>query len=340
MIPAECRPACEFGLLMSQHDRPAPSEEQKWLDGQEQACLEYLKSQGVPVGDFLDIDWFAAPTLSLWSSRLGGRKYWVIGGDIPVDYLFELELVGVRAAMQAFAARWESASEVLLQGQVHPTIRIGEGRNPEELVELGRLLDERVRLLRSVSQDGKGNSTLKELEAHLQALPLEGQLCFGLLCAERCLAECRHLPPNEAERVHLLEQVATTCLRKLLQGNHQYGDLEALHQNAGELIPEADEESRPPEICVRAAYAVCELCMIFQMPEMAAHYAALIGAEVIYLRCNLYSKGGSLDAPEREWQLRLIERIAAEGPARGGRIPKSWNQHEYDCGEYRGWYDE
>jgi hypothetical protein len=130
-----------------------PGDEQEWLDEQEQACLVYLKREHLAVGDELEIEWLNAPIFALWSAQVGRQKFWVICGDVPTDYLTDPRLADARSVVRAISARWLEVSGVMLQGKLHPTIKIGAGCSPQELVGLGGLLQKRSKLLENWTAD-------------------------------------------------------------------------------------------------------------------------------------------------------------------------------------------
>jgi hypothetical protein len=129
-------------------------EEQAWFREQLSAIVEYFQREGIQPPTNLEVGFSLPPKLALWSESFPAysRQIWVISGDCPTDYLvFDTEL-NSRQAMARFAAHWMDVAAVMQRGQQHPKTRIGDPTKPEELKELGVMLEQRARTLHSFAQ--------------------------------------------------------------------------------------------------------------------------------------------------------------------------------------------
>jgi len=140
-------------MVIEFHDNPKA--EANWLRKQRDQSVAYIEKQGIKHrGVSEEPEWFVAPYVSLWTvesaQKPGVIGWWVISGDLPTDYLSGKDAADARAALGAFAARWEEVSTYMLRGENHPTIRIGRSRN---LKELGDLLLRRANILQEWVKD-------------------------------------------------------------------------------------------------------------------------------------------------------------------------------------------
>ena len=126
-----------------------PAEEQEWLDEQEAHALDYLDRESVAHDANLEIEWCLAPYVSVWSSPGRGKtpRTWIICGDLPADFIQDEMISDARSAVRAFSTRWTDVSRCMLKGELHPTIQIGVSTKPNELKELGDLMNRRASLL-------------------------------------------------------------------------------------------------------------------------------------------------------------------------------------------------
>jgi hypothetical protein len=136
-------------MIMPSRDYSDPAEEQEWLDEQEARALDYLDHESVAHDSELEIEWCVAPYVSVWSLPASDKTpgTWIICGDLPADFIRDRKIVDARSAVRAFGQRWLEVSRYMLKGQLHPTVRIGEGDDPGKLKELGDLLQRRARQL-------------------------------------------------------------------------------------------------------------------------------------------------------------------------------------------------
>jgi Domain of unknown function (DUF4826) len=132
-----------------------PAEEQEWLDEQESYALDYLDRESVAHDAELDIEWCLSPHVSVWTSPARGKtpRTWIICGDLPADFIQDKRISDARSAVRAFGARWTDVSRYMLKGELHPSIRIGAGTEPNELKRLGDLLNRRASLLLKWCED-------------------------------------------------------------------------------------------------------------------------------------------------------------------------------------------
>ena len=118
----------------------------QWLAEQRERVIRYLDGQEVRHrGVAPEPEWFVAPYVSLWRvesfAKPGALGWWAISGDLPADHLSGRDALDARGALREFARQWHEVAAYMLRGKEHPTMRIG---NPENREELGDLLRRRA----------------------------------------------------------------------------------------------------------------------------------------------------------------------------------------------------
>jgi len=132
-----------------------PDIEAGWLVEQRGNVERYLVDQGIHHPD-VDVDaaWFVAPYVSVWTVRSVDKPsavgLWAISGDLPTDYLSGSDATDPRSALNAFSRRWREVATLMVRGEDHPTIKIGNHQNGPEL---GALLMRRAQILDDWVQD-------------------------------------------------------------------------------------------------------------------------------------------------------------------------------------------
>jgi len=131
------------------------SEEERWCQERRAQVAEYLRAEGIRHGRIGDWPaWHMSPYVSIWAIESGTTPdsvgWWVICGDGPTDYVSAKRVKDPRAAVQAFADRWNEVASYMLRAEPHPTIELG---SPKTWVELGPLLKRRAELLSSSAAD-------------------------------------------------------------------------------------------------------------------------------------------------------------------------------------------
>lgn len=96
------------------------------------------------------------PHVSLWAVQSkvapGRVGWWAFAGDGPTDIVSAAGARNPRAALRVLADQWADLADHMLQGQPHPSLKIGK---PEEWPDLGRLLESRARTLREWADDNE-----------------------------------------------------------------------------------------------------------------------------------------------------------------------------------------
>ena len=131
------------------------SEEERWCQERRAQVAEYLRAEGIRHGRIGDWPaWHMSPYVSIWAIESGTTPdsvgWWVICGDGPTDYVSAKRVKDPRAAVQAFADRWNEVASYMLRAEPHPTIELD---SPKTWVELGPLLKRRAELLSSSAAD-------------------------------------------------------------------------------------------------------------------------------------------------------------------------------------------
>ncbi len=142
---------------MSSDDYDGPKFEAQWLAEQRANVQRYLQDEGVQHrGVASEPEWFVAPYVSVWtveSMKVPGKVgWWAISGDLPTDHLSGHEATDARAALAAFAKRWNEVSVYMRRGEEHPTVKIGR---PDNRHELGDLLNRRAKLIQEWTHDNE-----------------------------------------------------------------------------------------------------------------------------------------------------------------------------------------
>lgn len=128
-----------------------PEIEKAWLDDQKENVKRYLSEEAVSFDGTPGVNWFLAPYISVWHIK---PDLWVISGDLPTDYVRDKGITNASEAVNYFAVLWLEISEYLLKGKQHPEILIGRSREPEQLTEMGSLLQKRAKLFLKWIDDG------------------------------------------------------------------------------------------------------------------------------------------------------------------------------------------
>ena len=132
---------------MPDYDDPAVAE--RWCEDRRAQIIAYLQREGVEHGRVGEWPaWHVAPCVSIWAIESRKRPewvgWWVICGDLPTDYISAATLKHPRDAMRGLAQQWRDQAQLMLSGERHSDIRIGE---PEDWASLAPLLATRASLL-------------------------------------------------------------------------------------------------------------------------------------------------------------------------------------------------
>ncbi|MFQ6371707.1 DUF4826 family protein [Shewanella sp. YIC-542] len=91
----------------------------QWVREQFQKANRFLAEKGiVPAKVFAEECRYLAPWVALWkleSSIPNKTSYWVIGGDLPADYVAASAAKDAREAMRYFSLTWQMKAENLRQ---------------------------------------------------------------------------------------------------------------------------------------------------------------------------------------------------------------------------------
>lgn len=140
---------------MNSDDYDDPVLEARWLAEQRANVQRYLEGESVLHGNISpEPEWFLAPYISLWTVESlktpGSPGWWAISGDLPTDYLRAADAATARGALREFAQRWTEVSACMLRGEQHPTVKIGNEKNRQNL---GDLLQQRAEILQQWAND-------------------------------------------------------------------------------------------------------------------------------------------------------------------------------------------
>ncbi|MBO1270152.1 DUF4826 family protein [Shewanella sp. 4t3-1-2LB] len=93
----------------------------QWVREQFQKANRFLAEKGiVPAKVFTEECRYLAPLVALWkleSSMPSKKTYWVIGGELPADFVEVSAAKDARDAMRHFSLTWQMKAESLLQSR-------------------------------------------------------------------------------------------------------------------------------------------------------------------------------------------------------------------------------
>lgn len=132
-----------------------PVIEEQWCNEQRLHVIEYIKEQKIECGEIGEWPaWHVAPYVAIWAIESKKKPswigWWVISGDLPIDYISAAMVKHPRDAMRQFVKNWAEVSDYMLRGESHPSITIGK---PSDWPLLGDLLKRRSELLAKFSED-------------------------------------------------------------------------------------------------------------------------------------------------------------------------------------------
>lgn len=122
---------------------------ESWCEEQHTVAAEYLARQPVQFGQLGDWPaWHVAPFVAVWAVESvkapGQVGWWVISGDLPIDYASGDGVPEPRAAVAVFSERWADAASAMERGEEPLEITVGR---PENVTELSALLRTRAQIL-------------------------------------------------------------------------------------------------------------------------------------------------------------------------------------------------
>jgi hypothetical protein len=132
-----------------------PPNEEGWVAEQRGSVLAYLRGQGIHHGEVGEWPaWHLHPYLAVWAiesfAARGRVGWWVISGDVPIDYVSFGDADHPREVMRHFARQWVEVSSFMQRGEPHPETTIG---SPDQWPELSDLLQRRAELLCRYAND-------------------------------------------------------------------------------------------------------------------------------------------------------------------------------------------
>ena len=124
-------------------DRPYddPELEEEWVLSMRRKVEDYLRNQNLDHGEIGEWPaWHVMPITSIWAIESkkspGWVGWWAIGGDHPTDYISSAQTRHPRGALRAFCAQWNEIAQYMNRGVPHPTIKLGDPSNWDELAKI------------------------------------------------------------------------------------------------------------------------------------------------------------------------------------------------------------
>ena len=121
-------------------DYDDPKTQALWESEGRLEVARYLEREGLAHGHIgRKPAWSVPPYVAVWSVEgptSDSPSWWVIGGDLPSDYVSARHAQNAREAVAAIATLWSEAAAYMSRGEQHPTFIIGIGDRAEELAPL------------------------------------------------------------------------------------------------------------------------------------------------------------------------------------------------------------
>lgn len=94
-------------------------QQQQWIKEQYQSATKYLAEKGIVTNSVtVEDSRYLVPLLALWKlTSLGGKKFWVLCGDLPTDHSSIEVATNARDALRHFSLKWQMQAENLLQAK-------------------------------------------------------------------------------------------------------------------------------------------------------------------------------------------------------------------------------
>lgn len=96
-----------------------------WFNSQVQRASQYLANQGVTIAKVdQDKSTYVAPLFAILSIRSADKKrFWVIVGDLPTDFIPVNTAKDARQALRHFALHWQLKAEQMIQAGLRDKIQ-------------------------------------------------------------------------------------------------------------------------------------------------------------------------------------------------------------------------
>ncbi|MCW8090214.1 DUF4826 family protein [Alteromonas sp. ASW11-130] len=108
--------------MTDQTPPPITEEEQaKWVREQFQRANQHLAENGVLFDSVvIEESRYLAPSLAIWKIKAtDGKYYWVISGEVPVDFTLYENAKDARGLLTYFALKWQMKAENLRQASAN-----------------------------------------------------------------------------------------------------------------------------------------------------------------------------------------------------------------------------
>lgn len=105
---------------MSDNNTPmTQAEHDKWVREQFQRANQHLAENGILFDSVVvEASRYLAPYVAVWKIKSQqGQYFWVLSGDLPVDYIPFSTAVDVRSALKHFSLSWQLKAENILSAQ-------------------------------------------------------------------------------------------------------------------------------------------------------------------------------------------------------------------------------
>lgn len=105
---------------MSDNNTPmTQAEHDQWVREQFQRANQHLAENGILFDSVVvEASRYLAPYVAVWKIKSQqGQYFWVLSGDLPVDYIPFSTAVDVRSALKHFSLSWQLKAENILSAQ-------------------------------------------------------------------------------------------------------------------------------------------------------------------------------------------------------------------------------
>lgn len=99
----------------------------EWLRQQFQKANLHLAEQGIVMDNVaVNESRYVAPYVAVWKiNALNRKSYWVISGEVPVDFLEASAAADARESLRAFSLRWQMKAQQLIDAGVQDQTATG-----------------------------------------------------------------------------------------------------------------------------------------------------------------------------------------------------------------------
>jgi len=140
---------------------------EKWAKDQMQAMARHLMTAGLVVKDEVKIEarWhypFRIMVAQGWGRRTPDDKYWLIGGDVPLDHVESRAANDARTVLRHFALRWQVQGARIKSGDRDISAEAARSELRVNWSEIGDTLSRNAEFVYALADDDRNwESTMR-----------------------------------------------------------------------------------------------------------------------------------------------------------------------------------